>query len=377
MFLALGVMSGTSADGVDFGLIQTNGIKKVKLLKHDFVPYPSSLKNKIIRAYNQPLNPCNQKLENEITNFQTAAIKKFLRINASIKPNFIGVHGQTIFHQPPLYDQGGFCIQKGKTRQLGFGNKISQDLDIPVVWDFRSEDMRRGGQGAPLVPVFHQALFSSYLDFLDLPAVWLNVGGVANITFIDKDKNQDTNMLAFDVGPGNGLIDDWVKLKTNTDYEFDINGQFAASGIIDETLLNQWTTHTYFKQPPPKSLDRLTFKTFLESCINNKLSLENGAATLTAFTIAAFNMALKHLPKKPKIIIISGGGAHNNTLCNFLHVSSKIKLLKAQDLELANDAIEAYAFGYLAVRSFLKLPLSYPSTTNVPSPTLGGTISGL
>lgn len=346
---ALGLMSGTSADGVDGALIQTDGKTITAFGPTHYIPYPNSLRSQILGAYGSPPGPETEDLARAITEHHAEVVFALLK-KTTQKIDLIGFHGQTLFHKPP------------KTYQIGEGNLLATLTGIPVVEQFRINDVAHGGQGAPLVPVFHQALAKN----LPKPLGIINIGGVANITWIGE---KEDDLLGFDTGPGNGLIDDWVR--QNTDLPWDEEGKIGSRGQVNTRLVEYWLTHPYFSQKPPKSLDRKTF----QSCIEDIRSLpfENGVATLTAFTATSLKKSLDHLPMKPSLWIVGGGGAHNPTLLTMCKEGLGINIKKASEMEWSNDALEAQAFGFLAVRSLNQLPLSFPGTTGVPYALSGGT----
>lgn len=356
---ALGLMSGTSADGVDGALIQTDG-KTIKAFgPTHYLAYPSSLKTEILAAYGCLPGPETSSLEQKMTEHHAKVVEALLS-KSGLEPqkiDVIGFHGQTLYHCPP--EKG----KVGHTYQIGDGSLLASLTGIPVVNQFRQNDMAQGGQGAPLVPVFHQALAMDMLK----PLVIINIGGVANVTWVGKNSD---DLLAFDVGPGNGLIDDWVRMKAGLPW--DDEGKLAASGNICERFIKQWISHPYFEQNPPKSLDRKAFQFCLEDIEN--FSLEDGAATLTAFTAECLKKAFAHLPEKPLFCIVAGGGAKNPTLLHQCAERIGLPLHKASEMGWNSDALEAQAFGFLAVRTLRNLPLSFPGTTGVPAPLTGGQI---
>jgi len=351
---ALGLMSGTSADGIDAALIQTDGYTIKAFGPTHFEPYSPDVKQMIMNAYGRPPKDDSYKLDRIITE-QHAEVVKALLGKTDIKPEVIGFHGQTIYHKPPQKNE---C---GQTHQLGDGELLASLIGIRVVDRFRVNDVAHGGQGAPLVPLFHQALTQGFPK----PIAVLNIGGVANVTWLGSSED---DLLAFDTGPGNGLIDDWVF--QHKGLAWDENGAFAAAGMIDEELLKRWLSLPYFDQKPPKSLDRKTFQTCLEDV--SSMSFEDGVATLTAFTAAAIVQGMSYFPVKPKLWIVAGGGAHNQTLMTMMKTRIATPVKMASELNWYNDALEAQAFGYLAVRSVRGLPLSLPGTTGVPYPLSGG-----
>jgi anhydro-N-acetylmuramic acid kinase len=356
---ALGLMSGTSADGVDAALIQTNGVTITAFGHTHYLAYPSALKDQILKAYGCPPGLETSPLEQDITEHHATAACELLK-KAGMQPqeiDVIGFHGQTVYHSPT---QNG---QNGETYQLGDGPLLASLTGISVVNQFRQNDMVHGGQGAPLVPVFHQALTADMAK----PLVVINIGGVANVTWVGENPN---DLIAFDIGPGNGLIDDWVRMKEGLSW--DKEGRLAAQGHVHEGLIKQWFSHPYFSQKPPKSLDRKAFQFCLDDI--KGFSLEDGAATLTAFTAECLNQACVHLPQKPLRCLVAGGGAKNPTLIRQCEERAGISLEKASEVGWDSDALEAQAFGYIAARSLKNLPLTFPGTTGVPAPLIGGKV---
>ena len=268
----------------------------------------------------------------------------------SAEIDLIGFHGHTILHSP-LY---------GKTWQIGDGKRLAQELSIDVITDFRGADIASGGEGAPLAPIFHKALAQN----LDLPLCILNIGGVANLTWISGDE-----MVAFDTGPGNALVDDWML--QHTGQEMDAGGTLAATGKIDEMALKELLSDPYFSRPTPKSLDRDHFSDHATTLLAKKTPAD-GAATLTAFTARAVRLALQEFPKPPRQFLVGGGGRKNDTLMQILHMELGTQVKSVENVGWSGDAMEAQLFAFLAVRSRYRLPLSFPTTTGVASPRTGG-----
>lgn len=358
---AIGLMSGTSADGIDAALIDTDGVSIKFLDSGVYKPYPQSFREQIHAAFGQRPSAETQSLERELTLHHAKVVQAFLA-QEKLTPadiDVIGFHGQTILHCPPKEGQ------VGETFQLGDGQLLADITGIPVVCQFRQNDMIHGGQGAPLVPVFHQALSESNSK----PLCVVNIGGVSNVTWIGK---ADTDLLAMDTGPGNALMDDWMKQHTPQSY--DINGEIGASGIAHIELVHHWLTHPYFTQHPPKSLDRDMFRTW---CFENEtfqsLSFPDQIATLTAFTAQSILHCRAFLPAEPKEWILCGGGAANLTLTRYLREGlSSVPVTPAFQYGWSSDFLEAHAFGFLAVRSLKQLPLTFSTTTGVSEPTTGG-----
>ena len=356
--LALGLMSGTSADGIDAALLETGGTRIHRFRESHFIPYPEAIKQDVLKAYGEIPGPEIEPLAREITELHADVVSGLLNI-AGLKPtdvDLIGFHGQTIFHKPPR-----FKGERGETHIIGDGHLLANLTQIPVIDQFRLNDIAHGGQGAPFVPLFHQALAKD----LPKPLAILNIGGVGNVTWLGE---KEDDLVAFDTGPGNGLIDDWIHKQTSLPW--DEGGQIAALGRVNEELLTQWLAHPYFTNPPPKALDRQMFKVFLKDV--ESLSFEDGVATLTALTAATFEKALTHLPEAPLSWLVAGGGAHNPTLLKIMADRLKVPLQKVSDQGWDGDALEAQAFAFLAVRSLKNLSLSLPGTTGVPYLLTGG-----
>lgn len=334
LYKLLGLMSGTSMDGIDVAYIETDGRKAVKRGAFMSVPYGAAFRKKLRASLGKQAAPA---VEKELTQLHAAAVTAFLKKH-KVKPHALGFHGHTLFHAP----------KKKITVQIGDGKLLSKLTKLPVVWDFRSDDVKAGGQGAPLVPVYHQALAAKW----PLPVAFINIGGVSNITYISKKE-----LIAFDTGPGNALLDDWV-LK-HTGKRFDNNGALASKGRIDQKHVAKFLKHSFFARKPPKSLDRDEFAKFVPHHLNKA----DGAATLAALTAQSIAAAFKHLPQKPKLLAITGGGRKNAVLMRLIAKATGCKVIKVEDKKLDGDAMEAEAFAYLAARVLEKLPLSYSTTT--------------
>jgi anhydro-N-acetylmuramic acid kinase len=262
----------------------------------------------------------------------------------------IGFHGHTVAHKPDL----------GWTWQIGDGSSLAGAFGIPVVGDLRSADVAAGGQGAPLIPVYHRALAAG----LEKPVAVLNLGGVANITYIGADDA----LIAFDTGMASGLIDNWMQAEANSD--FDAGGAMAAAGRVDEKVLAAMLDNDWFSAPPPKSIDREAFT--IEPAYG--LSIADGAATLTAFTAHSVALALQQLPERPRAIYVAGGGWHNGTMMRMIADATGVAVRPVNDLGWDGDAVEAQGFAYMAVRHLKGLPISYPGTTGAPHPLTGGVL---
>ncbi len=343
--LSLGLMSGTSLDGVDAALVLTDGIAIERFGPALTVAY-SPWQRQRLRAILGGEAPKEEiaAVERDVTLFHAEAVARLLAEHglAPAEIDVIGFHGHTILHRP----------QQRRTWQIGDGNLLAQSTGIPVVNDFRSADVAAGGQGAPLVPVFHRALALG----IARPVVLLNLGGVGNITWI----GEDDHLLAFDTGPANALIDDWSQVHLGR--PVDEGGALARSGRVAWDAVEAFSRHPYFAQKPPKSLDRDDFRQFTARLVEG-LGAADGAATLTAFTARAVALAQSHFPRPVARWLVCGGGRHNITLMEALaqELAAPVEAVEREGWD--GDALEAQAFAYLAVRSLRGLPLTFPETT--------------
>ncbi len=352
---ALGLMSGTSMDGIDAAIVITDGKRVLSTGHWATYPYDPALRTDLgaaVTAAEAADAGTLRTLESRLTDANADAVLALLR-KSGLSPNdidVIGFHGQTVLHRP----------ERRLTRQLGDGARLAQLTGIDVVNDFRSADVAAGGQGAPFAPLYHLAL----AEPLERPLAVLNVGGVGNVTYIGADGPDD--ILAFDTGPGNAMIDDWVA--RHTGQACDEGGRLAAGGNAEPSRLGRLLAHGYFDLTPPKSLDRNDFP--LDAV--EGISLEDGAATLVAFTAQSVARGLEHLPAMPRRWLVTGGGRHNPTLMAALADAVGAPVQPVEDVGWQGDALEAQAFGFLAVRALRGLPLSIPATTGVPAPMPGG-----
>jgi anhydro-N-acetylmuramic acid kinase len=368
MVCAIGLMSGTSYDGVDVALINTDGETVGRLGPAGYRAYSDAERAILRRAIAAAGNLADRRQRPEplaeaeavVTDVHAEAVESFLLANgmAASDITVIGFHGQTVLHQP----------ERRLTVQLGDGGALARRLGISVVHDFRAADVEAGGEGAPLVPVFHRAMIR--MSERPYPVAVLNLGGVANVTFVDGD-----DLVAFDIGPGNALIDDFVRLRNGQSHDAD--GRLAAAGTPDQAAVARVLAHPYFARRPPKSLDRNEFRQWVAEEGNlARKSLEDGAATLTAITAAAIAAAPALLPRPPQAWIAAGGGTHNPVLMRMLAERlAPAKLETAAHGGWSADALEAQAFAYLAVRSLRQLPLTFPTTTGVLQPLTGGVLA--
>lgn len=351
LMTVLGLMSGTSMDGIDLALIRTDGDNVLERIGYTYTPYSKDVQDTLRSVQGKSIDTDGlvKKAENLVTELHIEAVNAFLE-TTPVKPELIGFHGQTIFHNPA----------EGRTWQIGDGEKLAHATGIDVIYDFRSADMVAGGQGAPLIPLYHKALARTCN--LAEPACILNLGGVGNLTWINGD-----TVIACDTGTGNALIDDWMLEKTGI--PIDMNGEAALHGSADYERVKEWLKHPYFLANPPKSLDRNTFS----ACSVAGLSTEDGAATLAAFTAASVLKTLRLMPAMPREIIVAGGGRKNLAIMAML--GSELNPIDADQLGWNGDAMEAEGFAYLAARSLMGLPLSLPTTTGCNRPTTGGKLA--
>ncbi len=359
---AIGVMSGTSMDGIDVALIETDGRSGLRHGPSFTFPYSEAFRERLGQAVADARGlkvrderPGVLKLaEQYLTDLSAEAILQFLqdiRIGSE-QIDVVGFHGHTVCHAP----------ERRLTVQIGDGARLARLVGIPVVYDMRAADVLAGGEGAPLVPIYHQALA---FRLGKMPAVFVNIGGVANVTYVgDHDE-----LIAFDTGPGNALIDDWMAKHAAT--AFDADGETALNGVVDEPVLHDALRAHYFVEPPPKSLDRDAF----DGALFEGLSLTAGAATLAAFTAEAIARAREHFPREPAIWVVCGGGRKNKAIMTRLAERVQNAVVPVEAIGLNGDSIEAEAWGYLAVRALEGLALTFPGTTGVPGPTTGGIIA--
>lgn len=378
LLTALGLMSGTSMDGIDVALVRTDGEDVVERGAFHSFAYPDDFRARLRQGLidakpirKRSARPGTLKaLERELTERHAEAVNAFLAAEGldARAIDVVGFHGQTVLHRArphraPWWPKAIFAFERGMlTVQLGDGAALARAIGIDVVADMRGADCAAGGQGAPLVPAYHSALTAKLGE---RPVAVLNIGGVANVTWIGRDGR----LLAFDTGPGNALIDDW--LLQHTGKAIDEEGKLASSGRIDEALLAGMLRQPYFTKLPPKSLDRNSFT--LDGITD--VTPADGAATLTAFTAAAVRRALEHMPEPPAMWLICGGGRRNRTLMSELAGRLETAVAPIEAIGANGDAIEAEAWAYLAVRSMRGLPLTFPGTTGVGKPTTGGVLA--
>lgn len=365
-------MSGTSLDGIDVAALRTDGHQILEVGPAETFPYDQALRGAIRHCLGVTDPAVLAPVAAEVTAAHAAAVAGFLQRHG-LRPDavaVVGFHGHTVHHDPAL----------GVTVQIGDGAALAAMLGIDIVYDFRTADMRAGGQGAPLVPVYHAALAAG----LERPLAVLNIGGVANLTYLGPrsgpsgSRGQGGNgrggdllageLLAFDTGPGNALIDDW--LQRHRGVPLDRDGALAADGQVATGLVEKFLNQEWFRRPPPKSLDRNAFALSLVE----GLSPADGAATLAEMTAAAVAAAVRHLPEPPLRWLVCGGGRRNPVLMRSLRRRLQAPVAKVEEAGWDGDALEAQAFAFLAMRRLRGLPITAPGTTGAARPQPGGRI---
>ncbi|MEQ1944207.1 anhydro-N-acetylmuramic acid kinase [Mesorhizobium sp. VNQ89] len=367
---AVGLMSGTSMDGIDVAALETDGETFSITGPSLSVAYDAAFRKRIEAGLETAKTIVSRderpgdlaELERELTLRHAQAVRDFLEIAGPQwqHPDIIGFHGQTVLHRP----------QHGLTVQLGDGALLASETGFDVVHDMRANDMRHGGQGAPLVPAYHAARARSLApEFAaGFPIVFVNIGGISNITYVPRDGDP----MAFDTGPGNGLIDQWVSREGGV--AFDADGAIASKGVADRALVARYLDNSFFAKAPPKSLDRSDFTL----AIMQDVSLADGARTLAAVSAQAILKSIDHLPGRPTLWILCGGGRKNPHIVGDLRAGAMAhdaKVVVAEDVGLDGDATEAEAWAFLAVRSLKSLPLTFPGTTGCEFPVTGGVLN--
>lgn len=347
----LGFMSGTSLDGVDGVLLETDGKAFARALGQAFVPYPTSLQaalHKAMACLSRGENdPGISHLAYEITQIHLE-VARLLAGQGAPSPELVGFHGQTLYHNPA----------RRISLQIGQPQILADTLSVPVIHTFRQKDLEAGGQGAPLVPIYHACLAKR----APRPCIFVNIGGISNLTWCSEE---ELGLYAFDAGPGNAPLNDWVLRHFRVPYDKD--GELAKGGQVHAQLAQAFLAHPYFAVPFPKALDRGTF----DYALFEELAPQDGAATLTYLAAAAIALGIEKLPPSQGVYVC-GGGRHNKVLMGHLKRLIPVPVNPVEDLGMSADFLEAEAFAYLAMRSYRGLPLSFPGTTGVPSPALGG-----
>lgn len=367
---AIGLMSGTSMDGIDIALLETDGEAAVRRGPGGFQPYEAAFRREIEASLTDATAIAMRnerpgrlkKLEAEITRRHASAVRAFLSAHGLEPSNvdIIGFHGQTVLHRP----------QVGVTVQLGDGTALAHDMGIEVVYDMRANDMEHGGQGAPLVPAYHAALAALLPPELSAgrPVAFVNIGGISNVTLIEPGRDP----VAFDSGPGNALIDQWVQSRAGID--FDDGGSIASEGTVVEAVVAHYMANDYFARTGPKSLDRGDFTL----AAVEGLDLSDGARTLARVTAQAILKASEALRAPPGLWIICGGGRRNRAvMADLSEGAARLggRAIAAEQAGFDGDTMEAEAWAYLAVRSRHGLPLTWPTTTGCREPVTGGVLA--
>lgn len=359
MIRALGAMSGTSLDGVDAAVVETDGIAIRAFGPTAYRAYTDAEQDVLRAALGKwPGDPGLEEAQTLVEDAHHAVLSQFDDVE------LVGFHGQTLAHDP-----GG----RG-THQLGDGAALAERLGRPVVWDFRSADVRLGGQGAPLAPFFHFAC-AKWIGATE-PLAFLNLGGVGNLTWIDPSRakpEEEGALLAFDTGPANAPINDLVHRRLGLSY--DKGGQLAAKGTVADGALELFLDEPYFVKMPPKSLDRDAFADMLD--LVRELDDADAAATMTAMAAAAVMRGMEHCPAPPQRLLVTGGGRHNPVMMQMLRAGLDCSVDPVESVGLDGDMLEAQAFAYLAVRVARGLPTSGPATTGVRAAVGGGILSGV
>ena len=364
LITSIGLMSGTSCDGIDASIIKSDGENEVHFIGNYFLPYDENIKLKIVslkEKINLIIDLEKNKLEintleKELTFLHAKIVNLIIekhKVERS-KVNLVGFHGHTILHN----------FKEKKTRQIGDARLLSQLIKLSVINNFRENDIKNGGQGAPFVPIFHKLLQKQLK--LKTPLLFVNIGGISNVTYLGKDKE----LVSLDTGPGNLLIDKILQLKSHNKIQFDKDGKIAFAGNVNKNILNDYLNDPYFESPPPKSLD---VNDFSLSPLRG-LSLEDAVATLSELTSLTIVNVMNFFTTKPNEIILCGGGRKNKYIFKRIKKLSNISTKNINDYKIDGDFIESQAFAYLAIRSFLKKPISFPETTGVSKPLIGGSL---
>ncbi|WP_018239783.1 anhydro-N-acetylmuramic acid kinase [Ensifer sp. BR816] len=367
---SIGLMSGTSMDGIDVALVETDGDTIVRRGSSAGYPYEAAFRDRLKRGLQdaRSIHKRDERpgtlalLEKDLTLLHAEAVKTFLHENNLLpeRIDVIGFHGQTVLHRP----------DEALTVQIGNGDLLARETMIDVVYDLRASDMAHGGQGAPLVPAYHAALARGLSEDakVETPVAFVNIGGISNITFIGTGEEP----IAFDSGPGNTLIDQWVEAHAGVPY--DQGGMIASQGSVLPGLASRYLAHPFFSSQKRRSLDRNDFA----PPAAGEASLEDGARTLAHVTAAAIFRSARHLPNMPVTFVVCGGGRLNPVIMQDLASLAETaggRVLAAEALGLNGDSMEAEAWAYLAVRSLCGLPLTYPGTTGVMQPVSGGRLA--
>lgn len=357
-YFIIGLMSGTSMDGIDASFVRSDGITLERFGINYYENYSKETSKLLaIASCKTQKFLCEskniEKLNHLITKDHLKIVKRMVKEN-NLNPDLIGFHGQTLYHNP----------QKKISIQLGDSQFLANSLNTKVVSNFRTNDIKQNGQGAPLAPIYHEFLLKSL--GVNLPSCFINIGGIANLTYCDNN-----NLIGFDTGPGNVLIDQYCKTYLNLD--FDNNGDIGRQGTINKVLIDKFIKNSFFKKKYPKSLDKLFFEKILIDVKNSKMNDFDIIATLTEMTVISIKLGVQILPQRPLNLIISGGGQNNNYLIDRLKETFDFPVRTSCDVGLPGDFIEAELIAFLTARNLNQLPYTFPKTTGVKVPLLGGT----
>ncbi len=356
--IALGFMSGTSLDGIDAALIKTDGVRVEAFGPALSVPYSQPFRRRLktaVEAAAAADAECDDAgLVDELTDLHIALGRDLRgKLTGENQPwadiDVIGFHGHTVLHRP----------ERRFTQQIGNPKALANAMGVPVVGQLRLNDVASGGHGAPLAPVYHAALYANGSE----PVCIVNIGGISNLTWIGEG---EADIIAFDTGPGNGLLDAWMERSTGQRY--DEGGALSLQGTVDQAALDELMNNPYFTEPYPKSLDRSDLS--IDAVAG--LAPDEGAATLAAFTVETVLAGIRQCPAAPAAMYITGGGRHNQAIMNGLTERSPCPVSGVEQSGYNGDMIEAQAFAFMAVRSQRGLPISFPGTTGVPRPLTGG-----
>lgn len=357
MLQIIGLMSGTSMDGINGSFVQTDGISLKRFNVSKISNYSSKTYSLLNLALEKPIRCLKDKtFKNELDYHITYDHYKCtlsLIEKAGFYPELIGFHGQTLMHKP----------EKGSSLQIGDGRLLANLLKIPVISKFRDKDLELGGQGAPIAPIYHLSIIRE--KGFALPSCILNLGGIANITYWDGKK-----LIGFDTGPANVLMDTYMQKVFSK--KFDYNGQFASKGKSNNDIVHKMLKDNYFNTNPPKSLDKYDFNYIFDIIDIQKMKEVDIMATLAEFTFLSIKKSLTFLPQKIKNLILIGGGVHNLHLLQRLRSLKNINIFTGKEINLPGDFIEAEMIAYLAARNHFNLPFTFPSTTGVKIETSGG-----
>ncbi|WP_144404631.1 anhydro-N-acetylmuramic acid kinase [Belnapia sp. F-4-1] len=376
----IGLMSGTSLDGVDAAWVETDGEAIGRIGPTVTLPYEPGLRRDLRRLLDlaptlAPDDPFLADCVRRLTDRHADAVARIRELaweSFREGADLIGFHGQTILHRPPPIRPGRNAAmaaealprEPGFTWQVGDAALLARLSNLPVAYDFRSADVAAGGQGAPLVPVVHAAMAAA----LPKPLAVLNLGGVGNVTWI----GEGDELIAFDTGPANGPLDDWARKSTGRDYDKD--GHLALAGEPDAAVLGRLMAHPYLEAPPPKSLDRLDFSRALQEAGADRLTPQDGAATLATFCALCVAAAGRHFPAPPLQWLVGGGGRRNPAIMRALAGALEAPVRPVEVAGWNGDALEAQAFGVLAARVRRGLPITFPGTTGVAEAMTGGRV---